>query len=221
MIEKSEKKPPQSGGLTAVAFVSLAFVRFRTCEFPASIYRRHRSRPKESNPWITGFLTPVCTVRCDSLKTPTVARVGASIIRQWDDPLQALEWMSKTFWPDEGRWIGFISYDLGRLFEKLPARAVDDLGLPLFVFTYCRPAGDRPPGADADYGSNEAELTSDFSRSQYESAVRRALEYIRAGDVFQVNLAQRFVTGLEAPSGGNLSAAGSAVAGGVRGVSGV
>lgn len=105
--------------------------------------------------------------------------------------------MSKTFWPDEGRWIGFISYDLGRLFEKLPARAVDDLGLPLFVFTYCRPAGDRPPGADADYGSNEAELTSDFSRSQYESAVRRALKYIRAGDVFQVNLAQRFVTGLK------------------------
>jgi anthranilate/para-aminobenzoate synthase component I len=154
-------------------------------------------RTKEDNPWITGFLTPVCTVRCDSLTIATTARVGASIIRQWDDPLEALAWMSKTFWPDEGRWIGFLSYDLGRLFEKLPARAVDDLGLPLFVFTYCRPTGDRPPGAEVDYGLSDAELTSDFSRGEYESAVRRALEYIRAGDVFQVNLAQRFTAGLK------------------------
>jgi anthranilate/para-aminobenzoate synthase component I len=152
---------------------------------------------KAGNSWISDFLTPVCTVRCDSPTTATTARVGASVIRQWDDPLEALAWMSKTFWPDKGRWIGFLSYDLGSLFEKLPARAVDDLGLPLFAFTYCRPAGDRPPGADVDYGSSDAELTSDFSRSQYESAVRRALEYIGAGDVFQVNLAQRFVAGLK------------------------
>ena len=64
------------------------------------------------------------------------------------------------------------------------------------MFTYCRPVGDRPPGADANYGSSDAELTSDFTRSEYESAVRRALEYIRAGDVFQVNLAKRFMAGL-------------------------
>lgn len=153
---------------------------------------------KAGNPWITsGFLTPICTIRCDSPATPTIARVGASIIRQWNDPLDALTWMSQTFWPGEGRWIGFLSYDLGRLFEKLPAQATDDFGLPLFVFTYCRPATDRPPGADTDYGSNDSALSSNFTRRQYESAVRQALEYIRAGDVFQVNLAQRFVAGLK------------------------
>jgi para-aminobenzoate synthetase component 1 len=154
------------------------------------------STPDSDDPWITGFLTPVCTIRCESATLQTVARVGNSTIRQWDDPLDALQWMSRTFWPGKGRWIGYLSYDVGRLFEKLPARAVDDLSLPSFVFTYCRPTGDRPGGKDFDYGKSEEPAVSDFSRSQYESAVRRTLEYIGAGDVFQVNLSQRFTAGL-------------------------
>lgn len=36
-------------------------------------------------------------------------------------------------------------------------------------------------------------LTSNFSRTSYLAAVVRAIEYIRAGDVFQVNLAQRLL----------------------------
>ncbi len=36
-------------------------------------------------------------------------------------------------------------------------------------------------------------LTSNFSRDEYLAAVRRAVEYIHAGDVFQVNLAQRLL----------------------------
>lgn len=32
---------------------------------------------------------------------------------------------------------------------------------------------------------------SDFTNSEYENAVKRALEYIRAGDIYQVNLSQR------------------------------
>jgi para-aminobenzoate synthetase component 1 len=36
-------------------------------------------------------------------------------------------------------------------------------------------------------------LTSSFSQPQYLGAVARAIEYIRAGDVFQVNLAQRLL----------------------------
>jgi para-aminobenzoate synthetase component 1 len=38
-----------------------------------------------------------------------------------------------------------------------------------------------------------AGLTSSFSEAQYLAAVARAIEYIRAGDVFQVNLAQRLL----------------------------
>ncbi len=36
-------------------------------------------------------------------------------------------------------------------------------------------------------------LTSNFSAEQYLSAIRRAIEYIHAGDVFQVNIAQRLL----------------------------
>ena len=36
-------------------------------------------------------------------------------------------------------------------------------------------------------------LTSNFSRDSYLAAVRRAIEYVRAGDIFQVNLAQRLL----------------------------
>ncbi len=35
-------------------------------------------------------------------------------------------------------------------------------------------------------------LSSNFSREEYEAAVRRVLEYIAAGDTYQVNLSQRF-----------------------------
>ena len=37
------------------------------------------------------------------------------------------------------------------------------------------------------------QLVSNFTADAYRSAVRRAIEYIRAGDVFQVNLAQRLL----------------------------
>jgi para-aminobenzoate synthetase component 1 len=104
--------------------------------------------------------------------------------------------MSTTFWPDEGRWIGYLSYDLGWLFESSPAASPDDFGLPLFVFTYCRTIPDRPSGAEPDYGLSDAPLVSNFTRCRYEAAVKTAIEYIAAGDVFQVNLAQRFTAGL-------------------------
>jgi para-aminobenzoate synthetase component 1 len=42
-------------------------------------------------------------------------------------------------------------------------------------------------------------VTSNFDRSGFEVAVRRAVEYIRAGDCFQVNLSQRLLTPLTMP----------------------
>ena len=39
---------------------------------------------------------------------------------------------------------------------------------------------------------NIPEISSNFSRSAYLNAVEKAREYIRAGDIFQVNLSQRF-----------------------------
>ncbi|MCX8101697.1 MAG: aminodeoxychorismate synthase component I [Geminicoccaceae bacterium] len=41
-----------------------------------------------------------------------------------------------------------------------------------------------------------AEPASNFTRADFEAAVQRAIDYVLAGDIFQVNLAQRFSTAL-------------------------
>jgi para-aminobenzoate synthetase component 1 len=92
-----------------------------------------------------------------------------------------------------------LSYELGRLFETLPAPTPDDLNLPLFVFTYCRPVGERGNFPEPTYGTSNAPLRSNFTRRDYEAAVAGVIEYIGAGDVFQVNLSQRFTAGLSIP----------------------
>lgn len=95
-------------------------------------------------------------------------------------------------------WIGFLSYDLGRYFENLPVAAIDDLKLPLFIFAAHDPRAesvlldDAANDPQAHAPQRAAEVQSTFTRPEYESAVQRAIEYIAAGDAFQVNLSQRF-----------------------------
>ena len=151
------------------------------------------------NPWPFPPSVPEWVVTCDEpgraqLRTPD------GVEREWDDPLAALAWMAGHL-RERGilgmRWVGFLSYDLGRLFETVPVRAVDDLGLPLFRFSL-QYAGvmDIPHGLHRDatepLGREHGGLRSTFTRDAYLAAVARALDYIAAGDVFQVNLSQRF-----------------------------
>jgi para-aminobenzoate synthetase component 1 len=51
----------------------------------------------------------------------------------------------------------------------------------------------RAPAAGATRTSTLGRLISSFSRENYRATVHRVLEYIAAGDVFQVNLSQRFM----------------------------
>jgi para-aminobenzoate synthetase component 1 len=146
--------------------------------------------------WISGFVRPRISLGCDPRSLRCVAMAGQSPLRQWDDPLAALAWMSRTFPDPHGRWIGHLNYDLGRLFESIGPGPADELGIPLFQFTFCTPAGERPPGPDLPYQKSDLPLRSNFTRPQYQDAVGRAMEFIAAGDVFQVNLSQRFVAGL-------------------------
>jgi len=114
---------------------------------------------------------------------------------------------------------GFLAYDLKNLLERLPATAVDDLGLPEMVWAFPRRllVHDRVaggfwqvqvvyedstgrtveaaqfPAINAPLGPYEVgALGSNFTREEYLQAVRRIREYIRQGDVYQVNLSQRF-----------------------------
>ena len=57
-------------------------------------------------------------------------------------------------------------------------------------------AGRREAGRGRRKKTKEHSLTSNFTQPQYERAVLKAKEYIKAGDIFQVVPSQRFQTGI-------------------------
>ncbi len=144
------------------------------------------------------------------------------------DPLDVLDRIFETMTPAfdlevtpfSGGAVGYLAYDLKHAIERLPAFAVDDLGLPdIFLFwpgqilvhdreakelsildlkfagtggppsgPWVPPAGsDRPPGA-----FRTGQPRSNFTHEAYLAAVGKIRSYIRNGDVYQVNLSQRF-----------------------------
>jgi para-aminobenzoate synthetase component 1 len=119
-------------------------------------------------------------------------RNAGHLVQDFADPLDGLRWLDRQAarLPDGQRWIGFFSYDLGRLFEVLPGGNARDEGLPVYAFGLHE--GEGRQSAEAAERGRVASPTSNFSPEQYRAAVGRVLEYIRAGDVFQVNLCQRF-----------------------------
>jgi len=131
--------------------------------------------------------------------------------------------------------IGYFAYDMVRLFERIPDRTRDDLGmddalmmfyLGLVVFDHVRRRvwivrnvfTDGPGSLRAKYNAAVREInatrrqlaaplvtrrparsrrsplrvTSNFTRPEFLAAVRKSKEYIRAGDIFQVAVSQRF-----------------------------
>jgi para-aminobenzoate synthetase component 1 len=121
-----------------------------------------------------------------------------------------------------GAAIGYFGYGLKNVIEELPAKATDDLGLPdcwfgfydnLLVFDHTRQnvSEVRCSGGSVSRRSSPSEettgasqkrrytgpLESNFTRDTYCAAVRRAKEYIAAGDIYQANLSQRFQCGVE------------------------
>jgi para-aminobenzoate synthetase component I len=54
-----------------------------------------------------------------------------------------------------------------------------------------------PPPASGHYGGAGQRMRSNFSRPDYLTAVQQIKDYIAAGDVYQVNLSQRFETGFD------------------------
>src|SRR5665213_1381197 len=104
------------------------------------------SHPQERS-WASAAARPEFVMRCD-VRTliATLSRNGERI-KSWDDPLQALGELDRpasdcalATRQQPSRWIGFLSYDLGRLFERLPSVAADDVDVPLFAFAFCRDA---------------------------------------------------------------------------------
>lgn len=145
-----------------------------------------------------------------------------------------------------GGAVGYFSYDMGRLLEKIPERAVDDLLLPdlclgfydvivaidrvnneVFIISTGLPETERTRvyrrarerlcrihSALAGYISGlevkknkkrmvykesqknarmqENDIFCHFNQDSYCRIIQRAREYIKAGEIYQVNLSQRF-----------------------------
>ena len=134
--------------------------------------------------------------------------------------------------------IGYFSYDMVRLIERLPKRLRDDIGLydamlmfyrGLIAFDHVQhqlwivrnvhtegprslrakyngavkeirrtrelleaPVEGEKPARPPKGGGRAPKVSSNFQRSEYLAAVRKAQQYIRAGDIFQVVISQRF-----------------------------
>ncbi|MCY2927646.1 MAG: aminodeoxychorismate synthase component I [Planctomycetota bacterium] len=128
-------------------------------------------------------------------------------------------------------WIGYVGYEVGRCIERLPARALRDTHLPdlrlafydaMLVYDSIAQAWqlvelgfDRPIGgageaagilrgllADAAVGPGTPDATCNFTPDDYRHAVAHAVDYIAAGDIFQVNLSQRFTVVGAGPAAG-------------------
>lgn len=123
--------------------------------------------------------------------------------------------------PFSGGAMGYLAYDLKNCIEDLPRSAKDDLKLPdLFLFwpgqllvhdrrektlvhLLMAPEGDPlPAGAPPILSEtcpssptpsfHTGPIASNFSHEGYLRAIQQVRHYIREGDVYQVNLAQRF-----------------------------
>ncbi len=128
--------------------------------------------------------------------------------------------------PFSGGAAGFFSYELARHFEKLPNIAHDDMNVPDMAIGmynqvigfdlkkqkayFCTIAKDTK-AAEASLGrasarlnnfkhhvsnSHNPEWSRQKTRDEYKQDIQTVINYIHAGDVFQVNLTQKFTATL-------------------------
>jgi len=122
--------------------------------------------------------------------------------------------LRRAFDADAGAslWLGYLGYDLARSIENLPSPPTDDRGWPDFQlercdgwlvhdnhsrrWSACGTYAAHPPllsqqkTADDTYTAGPIE--PDRPADHVKRAICAVIDYIAAGDVFQVNLAQRF-----------------------------
>jgi para-aminobenzoate synthetase component 1 len=114
------------------------------------------------------------------------------------DPFEVLRGLLRERERRTGMAAGYLGFALAHHIERLPATAFDDLGLPdcslgFYDHISLLDPEDLAPGPPRPIRHAGFEgLRSTFSRDGYLRAVGRCLDYIRAGDIYQVNLSQRF-----------------------------
>jgi para-aminobenzoate synthetase component 1 len=156
---------------------------------------------------------PVDVVRADA------AADLAPIERAWTAARAA--WAASGAPPAPGipAAVGWFSYDLGRAFIRLPARAAAEPAWPLAEVHFhdavwvrtgdgaatifacdeaaARRLADRLARPVPDVPVRLGPLTADHPDGLFLEGVARVLEYLRAGDAYQVNLSRRLSAGCE------------------------
>ncbi|MDN3380012.1 MULTISPECIES: aminodeoxychorismate synthase component I [unclassified Pseudoalteromonas] len=120
--------------------------------------------------------------------------------------------------PFNGGWLGYFGYDFGRVIEKLPENAINDIDMPQLAvglypdaliydkqqstwFYIAQPNTDRLAlylSALDDTAKQRPpfEITqrwsSNMSKAQYTDKFAQIQAYLKSGDCYQINLAQRF-----------------------------
>ncbi|MDR5710423.1 MAG: aminodeoxychorismate synthase component I [Armatimonadota bacterium] len=112
-------------------------------------------------------------------RLPTLARDDLGLPELW------IAWYDAAVVLDHRRQEATV---VGRV---LPGRERAVADHVRFLLRALEAAAERPEQNSALLPERPA-LRSTFTRQAYEAAVRRAIAYIRAGDIFQVNLSQRF-----------------------------
>ena len=147
-------------------------------------------------------------------RTPRIGTSGTALTRA--DSTASVEQAARTS-PFDGGWIVALGYGLGSVFElAAPARLPRDA--PLAVLHWCEDAwifdhasgaltavGSPPKLADlapiaptfappspSDRAWELSALSCEPSDAAFAANVARTVEYIRAGDAFQANIARRF-----------------------------
>jgi para-aminobenzoate synthetase component 1 len=108
--------------------------------------------------------------------------------------------------PPGRRLFGWIAYDAGRLFERLPARPPRDPAVPDILLLECDAWLEHDGAAWRSVGAGSARLPraagrvgrwtsggwrANLDAAAFEGIVRRAKDLVAAGDIYQVNLSLR------------------------------
>lgn len=223
--------PPMAHPLDASCQPASSFPAFRSAPYPLLL----DSASPDGSAGRYSYLTADPFLVLQFRGTHGVVREGSQTSAVEGDPFTLLQELLQRFAlppspglpPFQGGAAGFFSYDLGRLLERVPVLARDDLGLPDlclgfydWVLAYDHldgratlvatglPQGDEEsarrrlawalerlaalPAGDEPGPFQVGPLRSTFTRPDYLAAIRRVKEYLVQGEVYQVNLSQRF-----------------------------